>query len=87
MADTSRSLSIVIADRGWVWVGETSETDGWLHVKGARCIRRWGTSEGLGELAAKGPRPNTKMDAASDLRVPLRAVIGLIPCEVAAWSA
>lgn len=81
----SHPLQIVIADRGFVWVGNVEHSGEWLIVHDARNVRRWGTSAGLGELAAKGPQPNTKLDPAGTVRVPLRGVVGLIDCEASAW--
>ncbi len=81
-------LSIVVADRGHVWVGGVRPLDGeFLAIEGARCIRRWGTSEGLNELAVKGPRPSTRLDAAATVHVARRAAIAIIPCEPTAWTA
>lgn len=87
---SDHGLAIVVADRGWVWVGQVTGPevgDHFIHITGARCVRRWGTSEGLGELAKKGPLPNTKLDAPADVKVSAKAVIAIVPCEPAAWNA
>lgn len=85
---TDHGLAIVVADRGWVWVGQVTDDGGqFVKIAGARCVRRWGTSEGLGELASKGPLANTRLDAPSDIKVSSRAVIAIVPCEPAAWNA
>ena len=83
----AHGLSLVVADRGFVWVGETQTDDDWVHIKGARVVRRWGTSEGLNELAAKGPLTNTRLDAPADLKVNRKALIAIIPCEAEKWAA
>lgn len=83
----AHGLVLVVADRGFVWVGETVTTEDWVEIKNARCVRRWGTSEGLNELAAKGPLPTTKLDAPADLKVSRKALIAIIPCEAAKWAA
>lgn len=75
---------IVVADRGWVWVGKTEEVGDKLVITDARCIRYWGTERGLGQLAESGPTANTKLDPIGTLRVPMRAVIALIACN-SAW--
>lgn len=80
-------LVLVVADRGFVWVGQTTTTENWVEIKDARCVRRWGTSEGLNELAKKGPLPTTKLDAPADLKVSRKALIALIPCEAEKWAA
>lgn len=78
-------LALVVADRGFVWVGKARTTADWVEIEGARVVRRWGTSEGLNELAAKGPLTNTKLDAPADLKVSRKALIAVIPCEVDKW--
>lgn len=84
----NHGFALVVADRGFVWVGKTVATDAdWVHITGARAVRRWGTSEGLNELAAKGPLPNTRLDAPADLKVSRKALIAIIPCEAEKWAA
>lgn len=55
----NHGLSLIVADRGHVWVGSVTEDQStyWITIEGARAVRRWGTAEGLNELATKGPRP------------------------------
>jgi hypothetical protein len=84
---TSHGLCLVVADKGFVWVGEAVTTDEWVEITGARCVRRWGTTEGLNELAHKGPLTNTRLDAAADLKVSRKALIVIIPCEAEKWAA
>jgi hypothetical protein len=82
-------LCLVVADRGHVWVGHVTTGPGpdFTQIDDARIVRRWGTSEGLNELAKKGPQPNTKLDAPATVKVATRAIIALIPCETASWIA
>lgn len=84
-----RPIAIVVADRGHVWVGEVPmpQQGDFITIYGARAVRRWGTSEGLNELAVKGPGPRTRLDAAATVKVATRAVIAIIPCEPTAWTA
>ena len=77
---------IAILDRGFVFVGNVSIEGDWLLIADAQNVRRWGTTNGLGELASKGPLKDTVLDASGMVRVPLRALIGLIECEVASWK-
>ena len=72
---------IVIADRGWVWVGNVKETKDRVTISNARCIRRWGTTKGVGELAINGPQPETVLDPCGTVVVPTRAVIATILCK------
>ena len=80
-------LQIAVLDRGFVYVGLCSIADGFLTIAEARNVRRWGTSAGLGELAAKGPQPNSKIDSAGTIHAPLTALVHLIDCTPAAWPA
>ena len=81
----SDDLKIVILDRGFVLVGNVTVKDDWVETTNASIIRRWGTTKGLGELAANGPLENTKLDPIGTVRSPLRALIGLVDCEAAKW--
>ena len=60
---------IVVADRGWVFVGDCEDhDDGSVTIRNTRNIRRWGTTAGLGELV-NGPTASTKSDAYGEVRV------------------
>ncbi|WP_181242663.1 DUF6948 domain-containing protein [Caulobacter vibrioides] len=85
-ADT-HGLSLVVADRGFVWVGETVTTQDWVEIKNARCVRRWGTTKGLNQLAVEGPLSGTQLDAPADIKVNRKALIAIIPCEAEKWAA
>lgn len=71
---------IVVLDRGFVYVGETSIQGDYVHINDARCIRYWGTSKGLGELR-NGPTDSTKIDDVGDVMAPLKALIHFIKCQ------
>lgn len=53
---------IVVLNRGWVVVGNFHEKAGECTLMEASVIRKWGTTQGLGELAEKGPLADTKLD-------------------------
>jgi hypothetical protein len=82
---TTPTPQIAVLDRGFVYVGLCRVEDGVLVITRARNVRRWGTSAGLGELAAKGARQDTKLDTSGTVRAPLTSVIHLIDCAPAAW--
>lgn len=71
--------NIAILDAGFVYVGQCVMAEGFLMISNARCIRRWGTSKGLGELRS-GPTKETQLDAACELVAPLSKVNHLIQC-------
>jgi hypothetical protein len=76
-----KGFQIVVLDRGWVYVGQVSEDGDYIVIKNARCIRFWGTTKGLGEIAMNGPTEATRMDYAGTVVVPKRAVIHFIACK------
>jgi hypothetical protein len=78
-------VQIVIAPRGWVFVGYCHKDESDLVISRAHVIRKWGTKKGLGELVS-GPKQETILDSAGIVRVPLCAVIARIICEEAAWN-
>lgn len=78
-------LAIAVLERGWVYVGRCTVGGGWLLIEDARNVRRWGTTAGLGQLAASGPTKSTVLDLSPAVRVPLASLIHLIACEPSAW--
>lgn len=80
---------IVVADRGWVFVGNVTKDDAGISIANARCIRCWGTDNdkpGLGYLAANGPTSKTKLDPSGTVRVPLHAVVATFDTDAAKWA-
>ena len=87
-AKTGIGRVLVVADRGHVWAAENvTFDDDFARLTNARAVRRWGTSEGLNQLAKQGPLASTRLDAAADLLVSRRALIAVIPCEAEKWAA
>ena len=77
--------AIVMLTERWVFIGTynpaTKTTP--AHLTDASCVRVWGTTAGLGELALRGPTPNTKLDPCGTLVLQNPAsVIAVIPCNV-----
>ena len=56
-----------------------------ITLANADCIRRWGTSAGIGELALKGPLLETKLDPAGTVTVPRTSIIALIDASESSW--
>lgn len=81
-----QDIRIVILQRGWVFVGKYSQTGDECTLEGAKVVRRWGTSKGLGELAVAGPLPDTVLDPAPTVRFHALTVIASIACEVSKWA-
>ena len=80
------SLQIVVLDKGFVYVGNTHVADGWVKIENAKCIRQWGTTNGLGQLASQGPQPKTILDPTPTVRAPLASLVHLIACEESQWN-
>jgi len=78
-------LVIAILDRGWVFIGRATESPSAITLDNADCIRRWGTSAGIGELALKGPQRDTKLDPAGTVTVPRTALIALLAANESSW--
>jgi hypothetical protein len=81
----SAAIKIVVLDRGWVFVGRVTTMAGEVKIEQAQCIRRWGTTRGLGELR-NGPTAHTQCDPAGTVTVPGRAVICMLDVEGDAWT-
>lgn len=78
---------IVIAQRGWVFVGDVQRTGDDVTISNAHCIRKWGTTKGLGEIASKGPTKSTVLDPMGTVRLHALAVVATIDCEDSKWPA
>ena len=80
-------LSIVVVDRGFVYIGFCSHEGDDLRITRCRNVRYWGTDAGLVQLINDGPTPKTKIDAEQkSVYLPRRAVISIHPVEVSAWK-
>ena len=56
-ADDRGLVRIIVLQRGWVAVGRFYQDGSACRLECAQIIRRWGTTRGLGELAAQGTLP------------------------------
>lgn len=83
---TNLGLCITIADRGHVWVGTVTREGDFTRISRAATVRKWGTTNGLGQLANEGPQPATRLDPVCEVLVPQRAIIAHIPCKESAWT-
>jgi len=71
---------IVVLQRGWVAVGNYSEVEtNRIQLDNCNIIECWGTTEGLGQLALKGPTDKTKLRPCGTIKTHLGAVILTIP--------
>lgn len=80
-------MSIVVAERGWIFVGHAdTDGDGGIDMHDAQVVRRWGTTNGLAQLATCGPQPDTRLEGASPVRIPCRSVVVVFECDEAKWA-
>ncbi len=79
-------IQILVLQRGWVVVGETKKEGSEVVVSKSSVIRRWGTTKGLGEIAAGGPTADTVLDPAGTVRVHELAVVMSIDCDAEKWQ-
>ncbi len=74
-------IVIVVLPRGFVLVGEWWQTGRYVTVKNGAVVRRWGTSNGLGELAEKGSLSGTVLDSSPPMKFIETAVIMTHECS------
>ena len=73
-------IHIAVLDKGFVYVGKCLQTGETLKITEAKNIRRWGTTQGLGQLV-NGPTARTVVDEVGEVIAPMRSVNHLIPCK------
>ena len=81
----SDEVRIVIGQRGWVWVGRYTTDGEEVILHNAKNIRRWGTTQGLGELRS-GPLPETVLDPVGTIRLHQLAIVATYDCDSEAWA-
>ncbi len=77
-AVTPTQNRIVIAQRGWVFVGGYAEDGDEVTLTNAKVVRQWGTTKGLGELALNGPTSKTVLDDAGVVRMHRLAIVATL---------
>lgn len=76
---------IVILQRGWVVLGDVTKEGEYFTVTNGFVIRRWGTKNGLGQLATEGKQTNTELEPTPKMRIHELTVINLIECDKDKW--
>lgn len=84
--DPDGELRIVVLQRGFVVVGNVRQHGAEVRIDPCACVRRWGTTRGLGELAERGPLENTVLDKQSETIVHELAIVEQIRCNAVAWE-
>ena len=81
-----KDCRIVVLQRGWVVVGEYEEHGDRFVIKRAKNIRRWGTTQGLGELV-NGPLPDTVLDMAGTVKGHVLGCVMTFDANPEKWQA
>lgn len=77
---------IVVLDRGWVVVGQLEKDAEWFTLTNGSVVRRWGTTEGIGELAEKGPLIETILEKIPLIKFHENKIIMIIDCFEQNWK-
>lgn len=77
---------IVVLQRGWVMVGLLSKKGSEYTLKDCSVVRRWGTTNGLGELAESGKLSDTVLDKCPETFFHELTTILIMKCNEKAWE-
>ena len=86
MEPESNPIQIIVGQRGWVWIGRVSREGDTVSLSSAKCIRRWGTKKGLGQLV-NGPLAETKLDPVGGLHLHALGIVAAYDVNQEAWNA
>jgi hypothetical protein len=76
---------IVVVQAGWVFIGTRTVTDKLVTLTDASCVRKWGTTRGLGQLALSGPTTETELDPCGTTEIPASAVLFSLVVDQTKW--
>jgi len=80
-------IKIVILQRGWVMIGRFERNGSDCKLHDAYVIRKWGTTQGLTELAGKGKLPDTVLDKCYGVvEFDYLTVVAMISVEDKKWE-
>lgn len=77
---------IVILQRGWVFVGQLHQRGSHCELVNAACIRKWGTTKGLGQIALDGPTSETILDKCPPMHFHELTAVGIMECAEEKWT-
>ena len=86
LCDHQGKIKIAILQRGWVFVGRFYQEGVQCWLDEAACIRNWGTTRGLGEIAEHGPTSATKLESTPKVRFHEGGIVCLIDCVESKWK-
>lgn len=79
-------LQIVVLQRGWVYVGQVKQSGDYYELTDGACIRRWGTTKGIGQLATNGPTTNTELEPSETVRFHEAGKVLMVECVEDKWT-
>lgn len=79
-------IKIVILQRGWVFVGRYFRDGNDCRLEDAQCVRVWGTTKGLGQLASEGPTDKTVLDPTDLVEFHKLTEVCSILCDQKNWK-
>ena len=80
------NIKIVILQRGWVMIGRWSQDGDMCTLEDTRVIRRWGTTDGLGQLAIHGKQEETKLEKTGNVTFHMLTTIAIIDVDDKLWD-
>jgi hypothetical protein len=79
-------LQIVVLDNGFIFIGEVMIGSGWGSIYNGYNVRKYGTRDGLPQLANAGEQAETVLDKCETvLRFPVPRLLFLLECNRAKW--
>ena len=78
-------IRIVIAQRGFVFIGRYAREDLEIVLRDAYFVHRWGTTQGLGEIAP-GPTPQTVLHKTGTVRLHPLQILATIDTDAPGWA-
>jgi hypothetical protein len=77
---------IVVLNRGWVVIGDFSDKGDECTLANASVIRKWGTTNGLGELAEKGKLADTVLDSCPNVHFNKMTMVARMDVNEENWK-
>jgi hypothetical protein len=72
---------IFVLKERWVLIGTVSIEGPTIQLTDASVVRRWGTTQGLGQIALRGPAEDTIFDLCGSVEFPVESVLFSISCN------
>lgn len=85
--ESKPDIRIAFLQRGIVLVGRYCRDGDYCYLRGGAVIRRWGTTEGIGEIAKGGPTERTILDPLPEIEWHVLTGVMTIRCDPDQWAA